>query len=119
MGIGRYYSNEKGTKPHLKRDLGRVLKKEGLDGYVIHKKIISFTPSSGVNQLIWGNILLVGDAAALCSPLHGGGIDTACISGRIAVELIASQKVDLYPVRLWEVLGKKLIMENLPFTVQP
>jgi digeranylgeranylglycerophospholipid reductase len=112
VGVGRYYAYEKGKKFHLKKELDRLLRKEGLDGYAIRKKVSSFTPSSSVNKLILGNILLVGDAAALCSPLHGGGIDTACISGRLAAELIASQKVDLYPARLWEVLGKKLIMEK-------
>ena len=112
VGIGRFHSNKKGKKPHLKKELDQILRKEGLDGYLIHKKVSSLTPSMSVNKLIWENILLVGDAAALCSPLHGGGIDTACISGRLAAEHIASQEVDLYPSRLWDVVGKKLIMEQ-------
>ena len=61
--------------------------------------------------LLWENIILIGDAAALCSPLHGGGIDMACISGHIAAELIASNRVYQYPARLWNIVGKKLTME--------
>lgn len=112
VGVGQYHSSDKGTKTYLRKELDRILKKERLDGYRIQRKISGFTPSLSVNRLIWGNILLVGDAAALCSPLHGGGVDTACISGRIAAEIIASQKVNLYPISLWEVLGKKLVREN-------
>ena len=112
VGVGRFHSIDKGNKLHLKMELDRILRKEGLDGYVIHKKVSSFTPSCSVNKLIWGNTLLVGDAAALCSPLHGGGIEAAWISGRMAAELIASEKVEQYPIRLWKVVGKKLIMEK-------
>ena len=112
VGVGMYHLSGKEKKPKLSRELDRIIRKEGLDGYRIQKKISGFTPSISVSKLIWRNVLLVGDAAALCSPLHGGGVDTACISGRLAAEHIASQEVDLYPSRLWEVVGKKLIMEN-------
>jgi digeranylgeranylglycerophospholipid reductase len=112
VGVGRFHAGQRGKKPNLRKELDRILINEGLDGYRITKKVSGFAPSLSIHKLIWKNVLLVGDAAALCSPLHGGGVDTACISGRIAAELIASQKVDLYPFRLWEVLGKKLVMEK-------
>ena len=112
VGVGRFHVGDKGKKPNLRKELDRILINEGLDGYRITKKVNGFTPSLSIHKLIWKNVLLIGDAAALCSPLHGGGVDTACISGRLAAELIASQEVDLYPSRLWDVLGKKLCMEN-------
>ena len=111
VGIGRFHGNQKGRTPHLKNELDRVLRKEGLDKFKIHKKISSFTPSSSVKKLLWENIILIGDAAALCSPLHGGGLDMACISGRIAAEHIASNTVSQYQRRLWDMVGKKLTME--------
>jgi digeranylgeranylglycerophospholipid reductase len=111
VGIGKFHVNKKGRMPKLKIELDRVLRKEGLDSYAIQDNISSFTPSCSVKRLLWQNIILIGDAAALCSPLHGGGIDMACTSGRIAVELIASDSVSQYPARLWGMVGKKLTME--------
>ena len=43
-----------------------------------------------LDRLIYDNILLVGDAAGLTSPLHGGGIDMAVISGEEAAKSIAT-----------------------------
>jgi len=70
VGVGRFNLNRKSQSPHLKSELDRVLRKEGLDGYMIQKEVYSFSPSSSVNKLVWGNILLVGEAAALSSPVH-------------------------------------------------
>lgn len=112
VGVGRFNSGKKSRGHCLKSELERVLKKEGIDSYRILRRFSSFCPSEGVDKLIWGNILLVGDAAALCSPLHGGGMDMACISGRMAAEAIGSKQVYTYPERLWEVAGKKLTMER-------
>ena len=112
VGVGRFHPDDNGQKPNLRKELDRILIKEGLDGYRITKKVSGITPSLSITKLIWKNVLLIGDAAALCSPLHGGGVDTACISGHLAAEHIASEEVDLYPFTLWEVLGKKLVMEK-------
>jgi digeranylgeranylglycerophospholipid reductase len=112
VGVGRFHLNQKKGDLRLKEKLDDVLIKEGLDGYMIQKKVSGFTPSSSVARLVWGNTILVGDAAALCSPLHGGGIDMACISGRLAAELIASNQISQYPTGLWGIIGKKLTMER-------
>jgi digeranylgeranylglycerophospholipid reductase len=112
VGVGRFNLNRKNQGPHLKKELDRVLREEGLDGYMIKKEVHSFSPSCSVNRLVWGNTLLVGEAAGLSSPLHGGGIDMACISGRLAAEHIASNQVPQYPTRLWNILGKKTTMET-------
>ena len=112
VGVGRFNRGKKKGDLYLRSELERVLKKEGIDSYKILRRFSSFCPSQGVDRLVWGNILLVGDAAALCSPLHGGGMDMACISGRMAAEAIASNQVYTYPDRLWGVAGKKLTMER-------
>jgi len=38
-------------------------------------------------------------------------MDMACLSGRMAAELIASNRADRYPERLWQVVKKKFTME--------
>ena len=117
VGVARFNMDKKSGGLHLKRELHRILKKEGLDGYRILRKVSSFCPSSGVDRVVWGNILLVGDAAALISPLHGAGLDMACISGRMAAEAIASNQIRHYPTRLWDIAGKKLTMEKRVFNL--
>ena len=112
VGVGRFYLNKNNRALNLNKELNDVLIKEGLDGYRIIKKVQSFTPSTRLASLVWGNILMVGDAAALCSPLHGGGIDMACISGRLDAELMASNQISQYPIRLSDIIGKKLAMEK-------
>lgn len=115
VGVGRFNTNKNNRDLHLRHDLDRILKKEGLDGYRILKKVSSFCPSNSIDRLVWGDILLVGDAAALASPLHGGGMDMACISGRMASESVASRQIQRYPSRLWGIVGKKFTMEKRVF----
>ena len=112
VGVGRFNHAKKNRGVRLKRELDRLLSHLGLRDYRILNRFSSFTPSIGITQLVWENVLLVGDAAALCSPLHGGGMDMACLSGRMAAELIASNQVDRYPQRLWHMVKKKFIMER-------
>jgi digeranylgeranylglycerophospholipid reductase len=111
VGVGRLNDAKKNRGVRLKRELDRLLSQHGLCDYRILTQFSSFTPSISINKLVWGNVLLVGDAAALCSPLHGGGMDMACLSGRMAAELIASNRADRYPERLWQVVKKKFTME--------
>jgi digeranylgeranylglycerophospholipid reductase len=111
VGVGRFNHVKKDRGVRLKGELDRLLIQHGLRDYRILTQFSSFTPSISINRLVWGNVLLVGDAAALCSPLHGGGMDMACLSGRMAAELIASNQVDRYPERLWQVVKKKFTME--------
>ena len=112
IGVGRFNHAKKNRGVRLKRELDRLLNHLGLRDYRILNNFSSFTPSIGITRLVWGNVLLVGEAAALCSPLHGGGMDMACLSGRMAAELIASNQVDRYPQRLWHMVKKKFIMER-------
>ena len=117
VGVGRFNVDKKNRGLHLNHELDRILKKEGLDGYRILRKFSSFCPSNSIDKLVWENILLVGDAAALASPLHGAGMDMACISGRMAAEAIASRQIQHYPARLWDIVGKKLTMEKRVFNL--
>ena len=111
VGVGWFNDAKKNRGVRLKRELDRLLRQQGLRDYRILNQFSSFTPSISINKLVWGNVLLVGDAAALCSPLHGGGMDMAWLSGRLAAELIASNRADRYPDRLWLVVKKKFTME--------
>ena len=117
VGIGKFNIGQKGRPPHLQRELDRIMRKEGLNDHRIHRRIAGFTPSTRVPMLIRDKILLAGDAAALCSPLHGGGMDMACISGRLAAELIAAHRVSEYPSKLWQTVGRKLTMEKRACTL--
>jgi len=47
-------------------------------------------------NLVFGNILLVGDAGHLCDPLHGGGIANAVASGKAAAKAVAEGNLDRY-----------------------
>lgn len=117
VGVGRFNMDKKSKGFRLKYELDRILKKKRLDKYRILRKVFGFSPSNGVDKLVWGDILLVGDAATLSSPLHGAGIDMACISGRIAAETVASNQIHNYPAKLWDIVGKKLTMEKRVFNL--
>jgi len=52
----------------------------------VHRRSI---PMGGLNRIVEGNAMLVGDAAAMANPLTAGGIRVALLSGRRAAEAIA------------------------------
>lgn len=108
VGIG-VFSRENGTS--LVKELDRVLEKEGLVGYKILKRQGGRIPLRPLSKLVYDNVLLAGDAAGLASPLHGGGIDLACISGKVAVEE-ALKGGKNYLNRLKRLVGRKLSMER-------
>ena len=75
-----------------KKNLRRLLSK-----FIDH---VGASPSSQVKgkliptakpprKLVYGNLVLVGDAARLCDPLTGGGIANALLSGKYAAEAIS------------------------------
>lgn len=72
----------------LWQKLDHFIVQEGIKGVILrrHGGII---PIRILKQLRYQNILLVGDAAGCASPLHGGGIDTSLITGRLAAQCIA------------------------------
>jgi len=99
----------------LKALLQVVLKREGLEGRTVLKKGGGLIPARILPRLCYDNILLVGDAAGLTSPLHGGGIDLACLSGVLAVQAVTEGEagVKKYRERLVGYLQEKLAMETL------
>lgn len=75
---------------NLKRRLSDALKREGLTDMTILETGGGIAAGRILPRLVHDNILLSGDAAGLTSPLHGGGIDLACLSGVLAVEAARS-----------------------------
>ncbi len=108
VGIGFLKANE-GLS--IRSELERVLIKENLKEYKIIKKISGRIPVKALDCLVYDNILLAGDAAGLASPLHAGGIDLACISGKVAAQEAGKGAQD-YQKRLWKIVGPKLTMEQ-------
>ncbi len=85
---------------------------EGLSGGGILARSGGLCPAKMLPRLVWDNVILAGDAAGLASPLHGGGIDTAFLSGREAVAAIARGRTENYRKRLWEILGPRFGLED-------
>jgi len=108
VGVG-VFQGEEGIS--LVRELQRVLAKEGLESYKVLKKQGGRIPLKPLQNLTYDNIMMAGDAAGLASPLHGGGIDLACISGKVAVEE-ALKGGKNYKNRLGGIIGRKLVMER-------
>jgi digeranylgeranylglycerophospholipid reductase len=115
VGVGCAAPVNGAFRTDLKALLAEVLRKEGLSGEAVLKKGGGFIPARILPQLLYDNILLVGDAAGLTSPLHGGGIDLACLSGVLAVEAITEgrQRAESYRSRLVGYVKEKLAMETL------
>lgn len=103
VGLGLYRYD----KRNLWSELDRLLQKEGLSACEIIRKTGGICPCRTPRRLQYGNVLLAGNAAGLASPFHGGGIDTAVLSGRIAVDSIAGGKAQSYVKNLKTVLSKK------------
>jgi flavin-dependent dehydrogenase len=57
----------------------------------------------------------VGDAAGLASPLHGGGIDIACISGILAARAIGAASSEQYMQSVQKILGSRQNLEQKIF----
>jgi len=142
-GLGYLAKNKK--IPNLKNTLEKILEKEGLSSCTVLTKKASPIPTNRIKTFITGNIILTGDALGLCSPLHGGGIDSAYLSGIYAAKSIIHRDFSIYQrflnqlskrffkerliVKLWSLLGStKVLMrlkdkglfedrpENIPFS---
>jgi digeranylgeranylglycerophospholipid reductase len=93
VGIGLFGAArcEGPVGPGMWKTLDRVLADERIKARVIRRHG-GLVPVRLLDQLQYGNLLLVGDAAGAASPLHGGGIDLAVLTARIAVSWIAAQQ---------------------------
>ena len=114
VGVGLNISEiERGRD--LKAVLEAVLLREKLQDAVTLKQVAGLLPAKIVSRLVLGNILLVGEAAGLTSPLHGEGIDLACVSARLAVQAIlgGDAAVAGYDARLRERIETKWRKERM------
>lgn len=113
VGIGCFnYDPYAPGKINLWRELERIMRKEGIKDYEVLRSFGGSLPVRMLDRVVYGNIILVGDAGGLCSPLHGGGIDLACISGKMAIDAIHRGRVEQYRQDLWEVVGSKIELER-------
>ncbi|MGI6575147.1 MAG: NAD(P)/FAD-dependent oxidoreductase [bacterium] len=90
----------------------KILVKENLVGAKVLKRCGGLCPAKVLPRLVWDNLILVGDAAGLCSPLHGGGIDRALVSGEQAITAICTGNVNAYREKLQDIFGKCFRLET-------
>ncbi|WP_378954679.1 NAD(P)/FAD-dependent oxidoreductase [Pelosinus sp. sgz500959] len=87
VGVGLQIEEIKKGKD-IKTLLHEVLVMENLENLPVEKTVSGILPTKLLGKIVYDNILLVGEAAGLTSPLHGEGIDLACISAQLAVDSI-------------------------------
>ena len=63
--------------------LDAFLRDKGLDGNQILKKEAGIIPTSGIGQLVWQNIALIGDAASMPNPSGASGLSPIIQAARI------------------------------------
>ena len=80
------------------------LRRQGLDGYQRVRKIGGFLVGVAPVEAMAGRLIRVGDAGGFASALHGGGIDAAWLTGRLAAEAIARGE----PAHFYRELNRKL-----------
>lgn len=94
-----------GGKGNLKekfRDFMEEIVKKEYGNYQLLEPRCGFGPypSGAKIKLVKENAILVGDAASLISPIFGGGIENALISGREAAFSILSKNLKIYELKI-------------------
>ncbi len=92
--------------------LHAALKEEGLDQGAVRFRSGGLSPGRMLPQLVFDRLLLAGDAAGVASPLHGGGMDRALLSGTLAAEAIAQGESAAYSPRLRHQLKSLVSLEE-------
>jgi digeranylgeranylglycerophospholipid reductase len=102
-------------KLDLKKLLLQTINKEGLDGAQVLERGSGMAVAGMLPRLVYDNIILAGDAAGLTSPLHGGGIDMACLSGVLAAGAVINggRAVAAYSQTLKHYTQEKLALEKV------
>jgi digeranylgeranylglycerophospholipid reductase len=105
----------KKDKLDLKKVLAQAISNEGLGGAHVLERGSGMAVAGMLPRLVYDNIILAGDAAGLTSPLHGGGIDMACLSGVLAADAIANGRrgVSAYSDKLKHYTQEKLALEKV------
>ncbi|NLN07453.1 MAG: NAD(P)/FAD-dependent oxidoreductase [Firmicutes bacterium] len=109
VGIGWF--GRRPQKVRLKKELDIFLEREGLSSCKVLKETGGPIPIMPRKNFVVGNTLLIGDAAGFSSPLHGGGIDTACISGILAARSIAAGNAQDYVQNVGKLILPRLRLE--------
>ncbi len=110
VGIGCFsYPSE---KIDLKKEITRILYQENLHDYNILEYRGGRIPLQQASPFLRDNTLLVGDAAGLASPLHGGGLDMALLSGKLAALSILKGTPHLYEQQLRQKIKHKIVYEE-------
>lgn len=110
VGVGWFGKRAAGLSIH--RELKRILAKEGLREDALLRKAGGPIPIGRKQNIVQGRTLLVGDAAGLASPLHGGGIDTASISGILAARAVSAGDPGQYERAVEKILAARLSLEQ-------
>ncbi|NLP36485.1 MAG: NAD(P)/FAD-dependent oxidoreductase [Firmicutes bacterium] len=110
VGLGWFGSKLKGLR--IKEELDLFLQRENLAHYKIIKHAGGPIPIVCREDIVKENVLLIGDAAGFGSPLHGGGVDTACISGILAARAAAAGAPDRYEKEAHRLIIKRLKLEQ-------
>lgn len=111
VGLGWFGKRKEGL--HLKKELDAFLEKEGLADYKIIKRAGGSIPIEPRENMVVENIFLIGDAAGFGSPLHGGGVDTAGISGILAARAAARDNPLWYEQEVYKLVIKRLKLERM------
>lgn len=110
VGLGWFGSKLKGLR--IKEELDLFLQRENLSHCQIVKRAGGPIPIMRREKIVIDNVMLIGDAAGFGSPLHGGGIDTACISGILAARAAAAGDPSVYEKAVQKLVGKRLKLEQ-------
>lgn len=102
----------KKTDLNLWDELDKIVERLGLSSYEKTRKIGGICPVVQPEKLVYGNVLLTGDAAGLASAFHAGGMDNACISGKTAIQCITNDSIDQYQNEINQIVVKKLAGEK-------
>lgn len=102
--------------PNLKTLLNELIHKEKLAKFEIVSKKSSPIPTRRFKNYKINNIILTGDSLGLCSPLHGGGIDTAYLSGIFVAQSIIKNDFSIYENFLKK-LDKRFLKEKIIVTL--
>ncbi|MFP4017328.1 MAG: NAD(P)/FAD-dependent oxidoreductase, partial [Halanaerobiales bacterium] len=110
IGLGSYTNSISQVK-NLNGKLDRDIKNYDLAEEVLHK-YIRISPTVVPRRLTFDNIILIGNAAGLSSPLYGSGLDLAQLSARIAVEEILKGTMAYYQNKLVKKIAVKYLFEQ-------
>lgn len=91
VGVGLQIEDIKKGK-NIKKLLHEILVMEDIEHLSIKRTVSGILPTKLLSKVVYDNIFLVGEAAGLTSPLHGEGIDLACVTAKLAVNSIQHGK---------------------------